>query len=748
MAFESCLKLLPRKSYDTYGFIHLSLYILTGIILIAIVGSIQSRGTFQCNPDKTISSNLATTKFINSECFRNYEREFYFSLPLFGLVSLNFGLVMLLSIVYAYLVKQRVGIFENPSSTTTNYANDDTEPLSGLSQAAKDPLAHQRPDRYFVYTLYVIHLFVFRIILLVVFVILLLNSLNFAVQYPCQWPIDTKSTSPGNFTRNNISNHLTLNCTYFISNNNKKLAVAVVAVNCLSGTVALTELVYLLWSALKDRIFCTDMEFCCVYLLKKRKSIRKLMKKIRENVSEELFYLHDDFGDERLSSRKLEKMYVNVMVMKGRESTWSSRRKYKNRHEVYEVYFTAPENATVLTRAEDLFKHKYAVKHAILPRTILVVGRPGIGKTLLTTKIFYEWQKQVYKFWHGKMVIFIRFRNFNNKQTSLREMLRHSEGFNMSTADFNDIYEYICLMPSKVILVFDGLDELNVDNVSLTEEISVNSYNDVFHPFLIFKQLIQQKLLKGATILATSRPTAEHIYKNILFEREIEVLGFQKKQIKEYVEKFCINDKQKSSVIWNLIKQSPEFLSLCYIPVNSYIVCLTLKESIKIDEEEINEDQINVPKTITELYKRAIKILLFRHHSKYKNKSPPRDYLIAKLPKDMKADLDKLTKIARDGMVKDQLIFEYESGDELIASGLPNCGVFNQLEKKRRNMFCFLHLTIQEFLAARFVVDHDIKNVESFLVNHIDDPKWHLVIQFVCGLLGNKMKGLRPDDER
>lgn len=297
-------------------------------------------------------------------------------------------------------------------------------------------------------------------------------------------------------------------------------------------------------------------------------------------------------------------------------------------------------------------------------------------------------------------------------------------------------------MPSNVILVFDGLDELKVDidNVSLPEEIPVDSHNEVTHILGIFKQLARGELLPGVTVLTTSRPTAEHIYKDVQFDREVEILGFQEEQIKDYVEKFCCNDTQKSSEIWNLIKQSPELLSLCYIPVNSYIVCLTLKESIGIGEEERNEGQNCFPKTITELYKRAIKILLFRHNLKYKGKPIPKDYIIAKLPEELQSDLDKLKTIAKDGVMKDELVFEFEHGSRFVEE-LSNCGLFNKLEDKRHNMFCFLHLTIQEFLAALHVID-DIKNVESFLVNHMDEPKWHLVIQFVCGLLGDKMKEL------
>ena len=196
---------------------------------------------------------------------------------------------------------------------------------------------------------------------------------------------------------------------------------------------------------------------------------------------------------------------------------------------------------------------------------------------------------------------------------------------------------------------------------------------------------------------------------------------------------------------------SPEYLSLSYIPVNCYIICLTLKETIDADESDESgghSSQTNIPRTITELYKRAINILLFRHHNDYRKKPYPKDYMNAKLPEQLQNDLNNLKKLAKKGMIEDQLIIEFPSGSK--DAELSDCGIINKLEDKRRNLFSFLHLTIQEFLAAQHVVDN-LENVESFLIDYIDNPKWHLVIQFVAGLIGDKFRNLekeRDESER
>ena len=517
-----------------------------------------------------------------------------------------------------------------------------------------------------------------------------------------------------------------------MSSKNEILATTVVTVNFVVGTVAFVELVYLLCSAWKDHYLLTDLEFCHVYL-RKHRSIRELQRIIRETIPKHLLQIYDDFGGNHLSIRELKDMYINVIIQEGRQV---GMKRFENRHETYQTYFKKPENATKLKNTADLFIPTESKDDPEPAKSVLVVGRPGIGKTFLTKMILYEWQQQKSQFWYGKIVILIRFRCFNTGKISLRDMLRKSDG--LQGDDFTRIYEYICMEPSNVVLIFDGLDELAVDDQ--IGEDSGNGENEETHIYNIWKQLVRGQLLPGATVLTTTRPTAERLYRStiydpICYDREVEILGFHEEEVKNYVEKFCGDDKQKSTEVWSLIKDSPELLTICYIPVSSYIVCLTLDESIKMDKQEEVDGQGNVPKTMTELYKRAINILLFRHHLEYKGKEKPKNYITAKLPKELQNDLNKLKETARKGMREEKLIFYNDEVD----SAIPDCGLFNKLEDKNQNIFCFLHLTIQEFLAALDVVD-DMDNVESFLSGHIEDPKWHLVILFVAGLIGDKFR--------
>ena len=683
-------------------------------------------------------------KTIDAKCSLNYQEKFHFiTVPIYVLFLLNFGIIFGLSIVYGYLVKHRVEKFDYQTGTaaTTTDNNEDHPMLSPLETPDQNPrYIRECLGHFSTFFIYIVHLIIARIIVSLVFALMVFYPAQIPNSFSCPWHFETqgKGTSVLNDTHNSRYNLTTIDCTNLNGQKSRKLFAAVAIWNVFFVVLpAVLELIYFAWVTFNDRSFVTEQEFCTVYLLRKRKRIRKWVNKIRASFSPNLFQVKHDFGGIDISRRGLDEIYVNVIIKEGREHRDAYPSVF-NRHEIYQYHLQTPDTATTLISTADIFKPTKG--DPTYPRTILVIGRPGIGKSMLARKLLHEWKKDEDKFWLDKIIVLIRFRTLNNKTVTLQEMLGYGDG--LTKHNFQTVYEFILLNPSNTILIFDGLDELTVDDELLTAETETVSSNEKMPVFSIYKLLLYGKLLQGVTVLTTSRPTADHFFPFLDFERTVEILGFSEEQIKEYVSKFCDNDVETCELIWEQIEQSIELRSLCYIPVNSYIVCLTLKSSIEDNEGEDQRGESlhqNIPKTITELYKRAVKVLLYNHHPLYKlpGKKIPKGYLTKPFPAELKNDLKRMQGIAKDGIDRGNLIFYLDTSAEDV--NFVNCGLFSQIKDKNQDSFCFLHLTLQEFVAALEVVD-DMNNVRKFLDAHVGDPKWHLVIQFVAGLIGDKIR--------
>ena len=204
----------------------------------------------------------------------------------------------------------------------------------------------------------------------------------------------------------------------------------------------------------------------------------------------------------------------------------------------------------------------------------------------------------------------------------------------------------------------------------------------------------------------------------------MEIIGFTPDKIKDYVSVFCKNGNRidLEPKIWNHIESSSELLNLCYIPVNCSIICTTLSECLS----DPTNDTGTLPSTLTELYETATNHYEEHHHKG--DKSTAKDVL------------KKLRELAFNGMKKGQLVFEQELFDEQMQKS----GLLNSLSNPIfpvKKQFCFIHLTIQEFLAAEHVIEtYSTAEVKKFISDQLENGKWHLVFQFIAGLLGKKMK--------
>ena len=384
---------------------------------------------------------------------------------------------------------------------------------------------------------------------------------------------------------------------------------------------------------------------------------------------------------------KLDEIFTNLIVYEGRAKYDFSGDRVKQLNE----YHKANENLRP-TLPGDLFDAE--------GRRILVVGRPGIGKTMFSTKILRNWacdnllngsQKDF------KAAFLIKLRMFNSriKELNLRELLDHSE---YSTALSRDFWDYIRENLERVLVIFDGVDEYSCRTEINKDDVPyINDEEERMPVHFLLKKIVSGKILTRATVLTTIRPNAVRCITSLHFDKTVEILGFSTEQVNDYVQKFT-KQEDRAQTIKQHITSNLNLLAFCYIPVNCFIICSCLLELLG------NNNLTSLPTRLTEIYSIAIKMFYFSYDDgQYRHsKTEGRPFFLKpfkKLPSSVQEVFTRLGKIAFDGIREGRLIFESHEVNDLESNGL-----FHRLPDTKdhplaegREQYCFLHLTLQEF---------------------------------------------------
>ena len=372
---------------------------------------------------------------------------------------------------------------------------------------------------------------------------------------------------------------------------------------------------------------------------------------------------------------------------------------------------------------------------------ILLVGRPGIGKTILSTKLLRESAFNQFTPQNFDAAFLVKFRYYNSIKENLldlRELLSRSETVSQDLDD--EVWNYIITNPTKVLMIFDGIDEFNARSAISKNDSGFDDSEEEKMPLhCLYKKIASGKLLEGATVITTSRPTASSCVRQLSPDRVLEILGFTSEEVEAYVTSFTKEDQNpraEKTAIWEHISTNINLFTLCYVPVNCFIICSCLSWLRSLG--------IRLPTKLTEIYSVALKIFYFRHSDKYRMNEEAHDQFFLKpfheLPTECKEEFQRLGKLAFDGIKEGRLLFTSKE-----VKGLEDCGLLHRLpdlpDKKGLNegkpQYCFIHLTFQEFLAAKHVVDTktEAQALQQFITDHINEGPWQLVVQFVPGLL-------------
>ncbi|XP_061450011.1 protein NLRC5 isoform X2 [Rhineura floridana] len=349
------------------------------------------------------------------------------------------------------------------------------------------------------------------------------------------------------------------------------------------------------------------------------------------------------------------------------------------------------EHSSATTRLSELFESV----HAGTPKAILLLGKPGMGKTRLMHRICQQWAEGGLP--QFQLIFFFEFRQLNliNRKLTLQELLFD---FFLKPEDCPDaVFEHILEDAWHTLVIFDGLDEF-VENVSLPGSPHT-SFPDPLNPLSIselFASLCHGKLLSGCTMLVTTRPKIlpESLLKTDTLLAEI--WGFDREKVEEYAGYFFHQDSLKEQAMAHL-KSNGKLLSMCYIPALCNIVCICLEYLL-----HHNVGSVQLPQTMTQLY---IKMLLTFIGKDQKLSALSEEVNLSQ----HQATLVGLCELAFKGLEGKKMLFYANEVAEDVKDFACLCGLLLAFEVKTSNRhtqagYTFVHFSLQEFFAALFLL--------------------------------------------
>uniref|UniRef100_A0A3B3YUJ4 NACHT domain-containing protein n=1 Tax=Poecilia mexicana TaxID=48701 RepID=A0A3B3YUJ4_9TELE len=381
--------------------------------------------------------------------------------------------------------------------------------------------------------------------------------------------------------------------------------------------------------------------------------------KLKSNLKMRLAYVLEGIAKEGHPTL-LNKIYTDLYITEGREEVICD-------HEVKHFEKALKKRVKPLTiRREELFKPITGRDKPV--RKVMTEGVAGIGKTVLTQKFALDWAE-------GK----------NNQDIQFT--------FPFSFRGLNLVKEKKFSLVELIHLFFPEIKEAGICRF------------DHFRVLFIFDEVLLANLIKGrllpsARVWITTRPAAAHLIPPEFVDLMTEVRGFNDPQKEEYFRK-RFTEEEESKMVLSHIKSSRSLYIMCHIPVFCWVIATVLEDPIKARK------QADLPNSLTEMYILFLVVLSKVKNVKY-DKNVEKDPLWTPETREM---IKSLGKLAFDQLMKGNLFF-YESdltecGIDVRAASVYS-GVFTEIFQEEKgffhqNMFCFVHLSIQEFLAALHV---------------------------------------------
>ncbi|KAK5601381.1 hypothetical protein CRENBAI_000446 [Crenichthys baileyi] len=410
-------------------------------------------------------------------------------------------------------------------------------------------------------------------------------------------------------------------------------------------------------------------------------------------------------SDETGSRTLLNRIYTDLYITEGQSE------EVNTQHEVEQLE-TASKNQNLHDspiRCHDIFKPLPDQHGAI--RVVLTNGVAGVGKTFSVQKFTLDWAEGLEN-QDVCVVVLLSFRELNLIREEQHSLLTLLHVFHPTLQKLPAEKLAVC----KLLFIFDGLDEsrlsLDFNDSRLVSDVTQKSSVNV-----LLTNLIKGNLLPSALVWITSRPAAANQIPPSCVARVTEVRGFTDAQKEEYFRR-RFSDEELSSRIISHIKTSRRLHIMCGIPVFCWITATVLENILT------TEQRGELPETMTDMYSHFLLVQTRRKKNKYHERHERSPQELMKADKEV---LLKLGRLAFEHLEKGNIMF-YQEDLEQCGFDVPEASVFSgvctEIFKResvifQKSVYCFVHLSIQEFLAAVYMfhcfTSRNTEVMENFL---------------------------------
>ncbi|KAM3623888.1 uncharacterized protein V6R79_016716 [Siganus canaliculatus] len=415
---------------------------------------------------------------------------------------------------------------------------------------------------------------------------------------------------------------------------------------------------------------------------------------LQSNLQDKYMCIQEGFAKKK-DEQRLDDIYTELYITAGGDIHINTQ------HEVLQMEVNSADTETPI-KPSDIFKPPSGRYKPI--RTVLTIGNGGIGKTFLLRKFVLD-------FAEGRssqdvhLVFLFSFRQLNLWKEDKLSLAKLVHQCIRETRDIDEDalnYIFTTLQTSgntnydkskfKLLFVLDGLDESQLELDCSTSTVKDKDF-DVTESTLVdelLMNLIRRNLLPSARLWITTRPAAASLIHSDFVDMVTEVRGFTDPQKEEYFRRRFRDEEQANRVITH-IKASRSLHIMCHIPIFCWVSATVLGHMLRTNKER------ELPRSLTEMY---IHFLVVQSKLRNKENDPGTKKMV-----------ESLGKLAFEELQSGKLLF-YKSdladrGIDMETASLSS-GVLTQISKEENGLypeevFCFIHLSIQEFLAALHV---------------------------------------------